>query len=595
MVGIKEPFRTPGGGARLELAILLAAGVLLVALPWFRAVRFSLDPQVMLSLDMVRDLIALTILANLILRFKGTRDPVSVVLALGILAAGIGETVFGIGLFTIGQGEAAEVNRLSTGWFVSRALLPLLLLGTLLAYGRLPESARPGTAIAGSFALVGALAALVGAAYALTAEATAVVGAGPLHRPWQLLPAMLFLLAAVGFRARARASGSAFDGALALMAALNVFGHLMASQSAELLNAPFVMAQLLNLAGFAMVLGGALLDNSRLFQRAEHLAMRDPLTGLANYRRFTAALQAELQRAERTGRTFSIVLLDLDGLKKINDRHGHLEGSRALCRLADVLRMHSRAMDTAARFGGDEFVLILPETEPRAAVRVAERIRERLAGDGLEPPISASAGVACYPEDGETLEALLDAADRSLYEMKRAGSASRSAAASEPPPPAAGKVTEFPAAKWAMEADLPVRTLPRAAVAGGAAARPESYIRPRTYNLGETAMPKTHTKERIEPRVPMEVSVEIYGNDEQPGIEQTFTENVSSCGARVLTQRRWRRDDCLQIAAQAGRFRSRARVAYCQPVRGEGFVIGLEFLQTSGAWVVSRPGQAGVH
>lgn len=592
-MGIKEPFRTPGGGARLELAILLAAGVLLLALPWFRAVRLSLDPQVMLSLDMVRDLIALTILANLILRFKGTRDPVSVVLALGILAAGIGETVFGIGLFSLGHGETAEVTRLSAGWFVSRTLLPLLLLCTLLAYRRIPGSVQPAATIGASFTLAAVLAALVGVAHAMTAESTAVLEAGLLRRPWQLLPAMLFLLAAVGFRARARASGSAFDGALALMAALNVFGHLMAAQSAELLNAPFVMAQLLNLAGFALVLGGALLDNSRLFQRAEHLAMRDPLTGLANYRRFSAALQAELQRAERTGRTFSVVLLDLDGLKKINDRHGHLEGSRALCRLADVLRMHSRAMDTAARFGGDEFVLILPETEPRAAVRVAERIRERLAGDGLEPPISASAGVACYPEDGETLEALLDAADRSLYEMKRTGSASRPVTASEPPP-VPGKVTAFPAAKWAVEAGLSARTLPRAAVAGSAAAKSEIGYPLRTYTLGETAMPKTHTKERIEPRVPMEVSVEIYGNDEQPGTEQTFTENVSSCGARVLTQRRWRRDDCLQIVAQAGSFRSRARVAYCQPVRGEGFAIGLEFLQTSGAWVVSRPGQAGV-
>lgn len=590
-MGIKEPFRTPGGGVRLELAILLAAGVLLLALPWLRAARFSLDPQVMLSLDMVRDLIALTIVANLILRFKGTRDPVSVVLALGILAAGIGETVFGFGLVTIGQGEAAGFVRFSAGWYVSRALLPLLLLAALLAYRRLPESVRPAATIATSFALAGVLAALVGAAYGLAADSTAVLPAGLLRRPWQLLPAVLFLLAAVGFRARACASGSAFDGALALMAALNVFGHLMASQSAKLLDAPFVTAQLLNLAGFAMVLGGALLDNSRLFQRAEHLAMRDPLTGLANYRRFTAALQAELQRAERTGRTFSVVLLDLDGLKKINDRHGHLEGSRSLCRLADVLRIHSRAMDTAARFGGDEFALILPETEPRAAMRVAERIRERLANDGLEPPISASAGVACYPDDGETLEALLDAADRSLYEMKRTGSPARAAATSEPQA-APGKVTEFPVAKWAMEAGLPSRSLPRAAIAG-AAARPESRYPLRTYTLGETAMPKAHTKERIEPRVPMEVSVEIYGNDEQPGVEQTFTENVSSCGARVLTQRRWRRDDCLQIAAQAGRFRSRARVAYCQPIRGEGFAIGLEFLQTSGAWVVSRPGQAG--
>jgi diguanylate cyclase (GGDEF)-like protein/PAS domain S-box-containing protein len=148
------------------------------------------------------------------------------------------------------------------------------------------------------------------------------------------------------------------------------------------------------------------------------LALTDPLTGLGNYRRLVEALDAEVKRTGRTGRPFAILLLDLDRLKKINDRYGHLIGSQALCRLADVLRIFCRAIDTATRYGGDEFAIILPETTVAGARLVASRIRTRLATDSLQPPLSTSIGVALYPQDGETIEALLRAADRELYAMK---------------------------------------------------------------------------------------------------------------------------------------------------------------------------------
>ena len=153
-------------------------------------------------------------------------------------------------------------------------------------------------------------------------------------------------------------------------------------------------------------------------EKVQLLAVTDPLTGLGNYRRLVEALDAEVKRTGRTGRPFAVLLLDLDRLKKINDRYGHLIGSQALCRLADVLRVDCRAIDTAARYGGDEFVLILPETTAVAAKLVASRIRSRLAADSLEPRLSASIGVAVYPQDGETIEALLRTADRELYGMK---------------------------------------------------------------------------------------------------------------------------------------------------------------------------------
>ena len=147
-------------------------------------------------------------------------------------------------------------------------------------------------------------------------------------------------------------------------------------------------------------------------------AAKDPLTGLANYRQLVETLDTEIKRSERTSREFALLFLDLDGLKKINDRFGHLIGSQALCRMADVLCICSRNIDTAARFGGDEFALILPETGATAANLLAQRDRNCLADDGREPKLSVSIGVAVYPKDGDSIDTLLGAADVSLYSAK---------------------------------------------------------------------------------------------------------------------------------------------------------------------------------
>jgi len=161
-----------------------------------------------------------------------------------------------------------------------------------------------------------------------------------------------------------------------------------------------------------------LTEHKKAEEQLQLLAVTDPLTGLGNYRRLVEALDAEVKRSGRSARPFAVLLLDLDQLKKINDRYGHLIGSQALCRLADVLRVHCRAIDTAARYGGDEFAVILPETTAVAARLVASRIRSRLATDSLPPSITASIGVAVYPQDSETIEALLRVADRELYRVK---------------------------------------------------------------------------------------------------------------------------------------------------------------------------------
>ena len=95
--------------------------------------------------------------------------------------------------------------------------------------------------------------------------------------------------------------------------------------------------------------------------------------------------------------------------------------------------------------------------------------------------------------------------------------------------------------------------------------------------------------QRAEDRIPMEVAVQIAGNEHLPGVETTFTENVSSRGARVASIRRWRINDRLHLATLPGNFQATARVAYCQPMRGDGFAIGLEFLEPAGRWVVQPP------
>lgn len=172
-----------------------------------------------------------------------------------------------------------------------------------------------------------------------------------------------------------------------------------------------------NFVGYEIIAVDAT-EQRTLEDHLRYQASSDSLTGLGNHRRLFEALQAEISKSERKGREFSLLLLDLDGLKKINDQFGHLVGSRALCRLGQTLADCCRSIDTAARHGGDEFSLVLPETPKAAAASVARRICELLENGTEDPALSVSIGLASYPHDADTIGTLLYAADRALYEMK---------------------------------------------------------------------------------------------------------------------------------------------------------------------------------
>jgi len=166
------------------------------------------------------------------------------------------------------------------------------------------------------------------------------------------------------------------------------------------------------------------IENAILFQRTEQLTITDDLTKLFNSRYLNVYIGREIKRCKRHGIPLSIIFLDLDGFKSVNDQHGHLAGSRTLTEVGGILAEAVRESDILARYGGDEFVVVLPETPPGGALVIAERIRRAIAShpflreEGLEARISASFGIASYPDHALTPEGLIQKADQAMYRVK---------------------------------------------------------------------------------------------------------------------------------------------------------------------------------
>ncbi len=164
----------------------------------------------------------------------------------------------------------------------------------------------------------------------------------------------------------------------------------------------------------------------RLSESLHHLAYHDNLTGLYNHRYFHDQLRSEFERARRYGRHLSVIMLDVNGFKEVNDRYGHLAGDELLSFLGRLLAENVRSCDTAARYGGDEFVLILPETDAEAAGSIATKIRQMVsrrrdwgAGILVDVALEVSTGVGTYPDDAKSSEELLARADRALYASRQ--------------------------------------------------------------------------------------------------------------------------------------------------------------------------------
>ena len=406
---------------RLVLLGVIAAVAYFLFLWGLRNSSYLADPMLDTFLEMAGSLIAFTFAANAMIRFRGMHDRISLILAFGFILAGLIEagtsmTFFRGMLVTVASSSGSHI---SLGWLAGRTLLGILLLAALLVERRSPLSREPGKEIAGATLIVGVAAYLTSVFYFMVPNPPKIHPGAFLPRPWDLLPAAIYVLATIGYRWRLRRASASLDRALYIASGLNVLCHLTIAESQRVLDAPFTLAHVLMVLSYVVVLGGTLLDNAQLFEQVSRMAASDSLTGLANHRKLVDVLESEIERSRRTRRSFALLLFDLDDLKKINDKYGHLTGSRAIKRLGNALRTNSRTIDTPARYGGDEFAVVLPEIGEEEANRVAMRICDRLANDGQAPPITVSVGVSLYPKDGITIEKLFSAADRALYRMKR--------------------------------------------------------------------------------------------------------------------------------------------------------------------------------
>ena len=293
-------------------------------------------------------------------------------LILGLLAVG--------GLFVLTVHDIVPAKVFGSSRFVAEGSVAITMITLLVAL-----TGRETSPFFFAFPLI-----VVGAALVVDARVTLVLSAA----------AIIGYIAAIGIRP---------DGDAISLRAIAVAG--------------INLSALLLLTYVAMVIAK---EQRRSRVVAIRMSTLDSLTGLYNRSYFFAALEREIQRSARSERGFCLLMMDLDGLKAVNDRYGHFHGDRALRVVGDTIRAGVRKIDTAARYGGDEFVAVLPETDPTGAFVVAEKIRRSVAehlvtGPDFEFRTSLSIGVVVYPSDGTTVDSLMIAADRAMYGSKRQG------------------------------------------------------------------------------------------------------------------------------------------------------------------------------
>lgn len=339
--------------------------------------------------------------------FDRGRDVVRFVVLAGLLATTVSPTVGVTTLAFGGYAKWSDYGPIWLTWWLGDATGAILVAPVLILWGQRRRIRWGSIQVVEVLALVTAI--LVVSALAF----------GPLGGPsLGFLSVPVLIWAALRFGPRLAATAVALVSIVALLQVSATLDDLVPDER----NAQLLLLQVFMgvVAVTTLVLAAVVAERRRSEARMEELATTDPLTGLANYRQMVALLEAEMKRFLRSGRPFALLFFDLDGLKAINDKYGHVVGSRALCRVAEALRFCSRAIDTPARYGGDEFALILPETDEPEALRVAQRACAQLGQDQEQPPLTASVGLAIFPRDGDSVERLLGTADRALYAMKQA-------------------------------------------------------------------------------------------------------------------------------------------------------------------------------
>ena len=412
------PFWPPTGIAIVALLVLgirfwpaIFAGAFLANLTTAGSALTSLGIAAGNCLEAVTASYLVTRFANGKEAFERTWDILRFALYAGLLSTSIAATLGVTSLALGGFAPWRQYGIIWRTWWLGDATGALVFAPFLLfwsANARVKWSSRQ---FLEAFALLGS-----------TVLFSAIVFGPAFHSqfrndPWSFLCTPFLIWAAFRFGPREASTVICILCGVAVLGTTQGYGPFArpSANDSLLLLQSFLSIQAL----LTLVFAAEVSERRRQEEHAKMLAVRDPLTGLANYRLLIERVGDEIKRYGRNNKPFSVLLLDLDGLKSINDQYGHLVGSLAICRVAEVLHLSCRETDTAARYGGDEFALVLPESSAESAAMVAKRVSERLAQDAEEPRLTVSIGVAEYPRDGATIEHLLNAADQALYNDKR--------------------------------------------------------------------------------------------------------------------------------------------------------------------------------
>jgi diguanylate cyclase (GGDEF)-like protein len=409
----------PPTGIALALVLLLSARIWPAIFVGAFLVNLATAGSVLTSLGIaVGNTVEALVGGLLVWRYAGGHDALArtpnlfrFVLLAALASTAISATI-GVGSLALGSyAEAWELKSLWLTWWLGDAAGALIVTPLILAWttNDLPP---PRPHALGEVVLLGV--ALVLVTQLVFGE---LLPPAMRHYPVEFFCMPFLLWAALRFEQRGAATASALLATLSVFGTLRGYGPFVDFPTNESLQ--LMQAYTAVMAVTALMVAAVVSERREIAERLRHLAVSDPLTGLANYRLLVDRLHAEVARSKRTGRGFAVLFMDLDGLKRINDTLGHVTGNRALQRLARALKDSCRSVDLIARFGGDEFVVVMPESDDAHALIVTQRIEARLARSTEQPSLRISTGLALHPLDGDDPDGLLKAADSRLYAARQ--------------------------------------------------------------------------------------------------------------------------------------------------------------------------------